>query len=193
MTVEIKDGLVVAKGSGREFEFTVPHKPERSLLAGESSSVEPSSNLSGARSGGSISRRNLPLSPTSSSPRDEMQERRENMREIADVLANLGRRNESGSKGEKAEEILNALRSMEKGRPKVDSGAERTSSGKISGENNYRVSDSESEKLNNLGKELDNSESAQDRLERIRRLREHNLERAEKMRQRIREMREKKR
>jgi len=42
LTLEIQDGLVIAKAAGKSFEMPVKHKPQISLLAGASSSQTPS-------------------------------------------------------------------------------------------------------------------------------------------------------
>jgi len=209
MAVEIKDGLVVAKGSGKQYEFTVRHQPQRSLLMG-ASSFEPSSKSLEAGNSGSVSIGDTgfpaakessrgPSSAVPSSPRESLEERRQNIREIENVLSNLDRRDGSGrSKGSKAEQILARLRSMREGRSnEVDSGdssgSEKAASGKISGRNNYRISGSEAEKLGSLGKELDDSESIKGRTERLKERRRRSRERAEQVRERIREMMEKRR
>jgi hypothetical protein len=198
LTLEIQDGLVIAKAAGKSFEMPVKRKPQISLLAGSSpsqtpSGLEPALNLpqetpASQHTIGSQPSRTDVRKPTSAEEKAAFKE----------IMATLQAGSVSGSaeQGEELDasgmgEILAQLQALKQSKSnKIDSQTEiaedtRPHAQAIPSPEADRITGEEASNLEHLGQELNKASSRDERTRILEQRRELRKRRADMLRRRI--------
>jgi len=172
LTVEIKDGIVVAKSNNDTFEVAVQHIAPKPLVIGPSTGLPSPGPVPALRSPGTGSNRSSDADVRSSIPTQKNiaeQMSIEEQREMAEkIFAEL--ETVKGSKSSKVDSV-----------PRADT-VDRPSGSKVFNAEPPRITGKEAEQLGRLGKKLD--EKAESARERAKELRESRLRRIKELHKR---------